>query len=256
METAPVSKPDPTAVGGLEEPRLITETGIAGRLAQLAAPSLAFIGFRVVRVRISGLNGMTVQVMIERADGTVSVDDCELASVTLSAIFDVEDVIQQAYNLEVSSPGIDRPLVRISDFQRAIGHEARLEMDPPVDGRKRFRGWIEGIEGEGPDAVLALRRTDPAPEEPADVKLRVGDIGEARLVLTEALIRETLRAAKAAREAAGEPDDEQEEENVAGDEAGPRRGPGRFAQRRKAPPHGGKKFNPAKAAQPGARSSR
>ena len=81
-------------------------------------------------------------------------------------------------------------------------------------------------------------------------------IGEARLVLTEALIRETLRAAKAAREAAGEPDDEQEEENVAGDEAGPRRGPGRFAQRRKAPPHGGKKFNPAKAAQPGARSSR
>ena len=100
METAPVSKPDPTAVGGLEEPRLITETGIAGRLAQLAAPSLAFIGFRVVRVRISGLNGMTVQVMIERADGTVSVDDCELASVTLSAIFDVEDVIQQAYNLE------------------------------------------------------------------------------------------------------------------------------------------------------------
>ena len=109
-------------------------------------------------------------------------------------------------------------------------------------------GWIEGIEGEGPDALVALWRTDPAPEEPADVKLRVGDIDEARLIVTEALIRETLRAAKAAREAAGLPDEEETGE-AEPQEAVPHRGPGRFAARRKVAPDR-KKFNPAKAARP------
>ena len=244
---------DKTAIGGIEEPRLVSETGVAARIAQVCIPTLAFLGYRLVRVKVSGANGMTVQIMAERADGTMTVADCEKASISLSAVLDVEDVVTQAYHLEMSSPGIDRPLVRVSDFLRAIEHETRIEMEVALDGRKRFRGWIEGVEGEGADALLKLRRTDAAAEEAADVKLLLRDIGEARLVLTEALIRETLRAAKAARQAAGEPDEDEEDD--APQSAGSASGPGRFAARnvraKPVAPSRVMKRNPAKAARPG-----
>ncbi len=219
----------PSAEGTIGEPRLVVETGVAARVAQIAAPVLADLGYRLVRARILSGQGTTLQVLLERPDGTLSVDDCEKASLALSPVLDLEEPIAEAYHLEISSPGIDRPLVRVSDFRRAIGHEVRLEMAVPMDGRKRFRGWIQGIEGEGPRAELQLRRTDTRGDEEADVKLVLADISEARLILTEALIREALRRDKAAREAA-DPDasvespEEQESQSA-------RRGPGRFARR-------------------------
>jgi ribosome maturation factor RimP len=205
----------------LDEPRLITDTGVAARVALIAAPVLHDLGFRLVRVKISPGMDTTLQIMAERPDGTMNVDDCEKVSVALSPVLDLEEPLPQAYRLEVSSPGIDRPMVRLSDFKRAIGHEARIELNFGLDGRKRFRGWIEGVEGEGRDAIVLLRRIDARADEPSDVRLPVSDIDQARLVLTEALIRESLRAGKLGIE---EPAPEPEEETDV------RRGPGRFAK--------------------------
>jgi ribosome maturation factor RimP len=182
---------------GLDEPRLVTETGMAARVAAIAEPVLAGLGFRLVRVRVSGRDGMTVQIMAERPDGTFSIEDCEAASRTLSPSLDVEDPIPGGYRLELSSPGIDRPLVRISDFERAKGHEAKVEMTVPVDGRKRFRGEIEGVEG-----TEALLRFSDKQGEAQTVRLPVGDMLEARLVLTDALIAESLKRGKNAERAA------------------------------------------------------
>src|SRR5436190_21360243 len=111
-----------------DEPRLIAEQGIAARVAALATPVLSGLGYRVVRVRVSGTAGMTVQIMAEKANGTMAIEDCEAASRALSPVFDVEDPIDQEYRLEMSSPGIDRPLVRRSDFVRHAGHEMKIEM--------------------------------------------------------------------------------------------------------------------------------
>lgn len=218
----------------LDEPRFYVETGIAARVAHVAVPVLADLGFRLVRVKISGEAGTTVQIMAERSDGTISVADCEAISQALSPVLDVEDPVKQAYRLEISSPGIDRPLVRLSDVGRAIGQEARFEMAIPVEGRKRFRGEIAAVEGEPPQARLLLRRFDAKPDEASEVWLKLWEIGDAKLVLTEELIREALRAAKAAAKNASDQADEPETE--AGDDdaaeqasAVPRRGPGRFA---------------------------
>jgi ribosome maturation factor RimP len=184
-------------VDPLDEPRLIEENGPARRVANIAAPTLRGLGLRLVRVKISASSGCTVQIMAERADGTMSIEDCEETSVALSPVLDVEDPIAQAYRLEISSPGIDRPLVRVSDFERAIGHEAKIEMARPVDGRKRFRGTIESVEtGDNPSAHI---RFAVAEGETADVALTIKDMGEARLVLSDALIREALRREKAAK---------------------------------------------------------
>jgi len=176
----------------LAEPRLITEQGVAARVAAIATPVLAGLGYRLVRVRVSAAQGCTVQVMAERADGSMAIEDCEAASRALSPVFDVEDPIDTEYRLEISSPGIDRPLVRRSDFERYAGHEAKIEMEIAQDGRKRFRGILTGVEGE----VAKLRRRDAAEGEPADVLLPIADMAEARLVLTDELIRESLRKGK------------------------------------------------------------
>src|ERR1700753_3288759 len=141
----------------LDEPRLIEENGPARRVANIVAPTLRSIGFRLVRVKISASSGCTVQIMAERADGAMSIEDCEEASAAVSPVLDVEDPIAQAYRLEISSPGIDRPLVRVSDFERAVGHEAKIEMARPVNGGKRFRGTIGSVEaGESPRAHIRL----------------------------------------------------------------------------------------------------
>src|SRR3954463_1292594 len=178
------------------EPRLITENGIAARVAAIATPVLTGMGYRLGRGRISGTSGGTGQIMAERPDGSLPIEDCEAASRALSPVFDAEDPIDREYRLEVSSPGIDRPLVRRSDFERHAGYEAKIEMEIAQDGRKRFRGILTGVEGE----AAKLRRTDGAQGEAADVVLPIADMAEARLVLTDELIRESLRKEKAARE--------------------------------------------------------
>jgi ribosome maturation factor RimP len=191
--------PDPAGLdeAGLREPRLLTETGTAARVAALVERSILPLGYRLVRVRVSGTNGCTVQIMAERPDGTMTVEDCETVSRTMSPVLDVEDPIGRAYHLEVSSPGIDRPLVRASDFERWAGHEAKIEMTLIVAGRRRFRGTLLGADG----AKARLRRTDAQPGEATDVELRIADMSEAHLVLTDALITESLRRAKAASRA-------------------------------------------------------
>ena len=130
-----------------DEPRLITETGRAARVATIVEPVLAGLGYRLVRIRISAFAGCTVQIMAERPDGTLAIEDCEAASRALSPVLDVTDPIEGSYRLEISSPGIDRPLVRRSDFDRYAGHVAHIEMSAPIDGRRRFRGQLLGTEG-------------------------------------------------------------------------------------------------------------
>jgi ribosome maturation factor RimP len=217
---------------GLNEPRFTRETGVAARVAELAVPVLADLGFRLVRVKLSAQAGTTVQVMAERPDGTMSIEDCEAVSQALSPVLDVEDPVKSAYRLEISSPGIDRPLVRRSDIVRALGQEVRIEMaigqGGELGGRKRFRGRIAAVEGDDRAARLKLLRLDAKPDEAEEVLLPIVEIDEAKLVLTEDLIREALRAAKLAEKSATE-------ENL-GEQAGetpaapaPRRGPGRFA---------------------------
>ena len=145
------------AAAALDEARVIEDAGPAKRIGRAAAPVLRDLGLRLVRAKMSTA-GATVQIMAERPDGTMSIEDCERASIALSPVFDVEEPMAQSYRLEVSSPGIDRPLVRESDFTRAIGHDVRIEMTLPLNGRKRFRGRIEAVApgAEGPSARLAL----------------------------------------------------------------------------------------------------
>jgi ribosome maturation factor RimP len=177
--------------------RLIKDSGVAGRVAGVVEPAIEGLGFRLVRVRVTALNGCTVQIMVERPDGTMTVEDCEAVSRAISPVLDLEDPVERAYHLEISSPGIDRPLVRRTDFQRWAGHEAKLEMAVPVAGRKKFRGVIMGVEGD----AAVLERVDAKPGEDKRVLLILRDIGEARLVLSDALIRESLRRGKAALKA-------------------------------------------------------
>jgi ribosome maturation factor RimP len=174
------------------EPRLVIETGVAARIAAAIEPALGTLGFRLVRVKVTGRDGGTLQVMAERPDGTFTIEDCETASRALSPILDVEDPIQSAYRLELSSPGIDRPLARRSDIERARGHEAKIEMASMIEGRKRFRGIIEAIEND----AVKLKST----EGKEDALLPLNEIADAKLVLTDALIEESLRRDKRAKE--------------------------------------------------------
>src|SRR5271163_1223851 len=159
-----------------DEPRLITEPGRAARVAAIVEPVLAGLGYRLVRVRISGFAGCTVQIMAERPDGSLSIEDCEVASRALSPVLDVTDPIEGAYRLEISSPGIDRPLVRRSDFDRYAGHIAHVEMQVLIDGRRRFRGELSGTEGD-----CVRMRCGDAEKDPVDVLLPINDMTEARL---------------------------------------------------------------------------
>ena len=203
------------------ERRLIVEPGLAARLAAIVEPVLEGMGYRLVRVRISGLDGCTVQVMAERPDGSMTIEDCEAASRALSPVLDVADPMDRAYRLEISSPGIDRPLVRRSDFERYAGNLLKVEMAVAIDGRKRFRGLLLGAEGD----QARIRSDDAASGEPADVLLPIEEMAEARLVLTDALIAESLRRGKQAeRQLHGA--DEQEHANV--NAAGTPRHPNQF----------------------------
>src|SRR6201994_3227873 len=149
----------------LAEPRLVVEPGVAARVSAIAAPVLQQMGYRLVRIRISGEAGCTVQIMAERPDGSMQIEDCEAVSRALSPVLDVADPIDRAYRLEISSPGIDRPLVRRSDFERHAGHLVKIEMAVANHGRKRFRGILSGVVGD----QVRIRRDDAPAGEEADV---------------------------------------------------------------------------------------
>ncbi len=179
--------------------RFLRETGIAAGIAELVEPVVEGLGFRLVRVQVSGRDGQTVQIMVERPDGTLTIEDCETVSRSLSAVLDVHDPIRGAYRLEVSSPGIDRPLVRASDFEAWKGYEARIEVKEPIEGRKRFRGRLEGVEnGE------VLLEADVPGQGLATIGFKLDLIGDAKLLMTDELIREALRRSKTGGVGGGE----------------------------------------------------
>ena len=169
-------------------------------MSAVAAPVLHGMGYRLVRIKISGEAGCTVQIMAERPDGTMSVEDCEAVSRALSPVLDVNDPIERAYRLEISSPGIDRPLVRKSDFERYTGHIAKIETSMPIQGRKRFRGVLAGTEGE----TARIRRDDAAEGEETEIMIPIEEMSEAKLVLTDELVSEALRREKSAKREARE----------------------------------------------------
>lgn len=152
---------------------------LAERIAELITPAIEAMGFDLVRVQVSGSQRPTLQIMAEPASGrTMSVDDCAEVSRAISAVLDVEDPIAGSYSLEVSSPGIDRPLTRPKDYERFIGHEAKVETNAPLDGRKRFKGPIRSVAAEAVEMTV----------DGADIRIPFAAIHKAKLVLTDALI--------------------------------------------------------------------
>lgn len=164
--------------------RMLAKTPMDEKIARVIGASVEAMGFDLVRVRLMGGQRPTLQVMAEKPDGTMDVDDCADLSHALSALLDVEDPIDGEYVLEVSSPGIDRPLTRLADFDRWKGYEAKLELRDAVDGRKRYRGALAGVEGEN----VLLDAT-----EGERVSLAFAELGDAKLVLTDELIAESLK---------------------------------------------------------------
>lgn len=172
--------------------RFIEETGVALDVARLAEPVAEELGLRLVRVIVSGRDGCTVQIMVDRADTTVTVDDCAKLSRRLSPVLDVEEPVSGKYRLEVSSPGIDRPLVRIKDFIDWAGYEAKVEMRELIDGRKRFRGVIEGIE----NGEIRLQLELEGYEGLQVIGLPIDLVESAKLIMTDELIKAALAQGK------------------------------------------------------------
>jgi len=177
--------------GTLPMSELIAKTAIDRRLAEILTPAIEGMGFELVRVRLMGGKTKTLQVMAERPDGGIEVDDCAKISTAISALLDVEDPVEEAYTLEVSSPGIDRPLTRLKDFGTWEGYEAKLETAELIDGRRRFKGMLQGVED---DEVLI--EIDGPEGDPVIIGLKYDWLSDAKLVLTEELIREMLKARK------------------------------------------------------------
>ncbi|WP_051150440.1 ribosome maturation factor RimP [Rubellimicrobium thermophilum] len=201
---------------------LIAKTAIDRRLAAIAESVARSLGFELVRLRLMGGTRKTLQIMAQRPDGRMEVEDCARLSTALSAVLDVEDPIAEAYTLEVSSPGIDRPLTRLQDFETWAGHEAKLETEILIDGRRRFRGVLQGVEGE--EVLLALEEQG----EMVTVGLRFDWIADAKLVLTDDLIRQTLQGRRDAGlidesqfDAVEQVIDGEDEDGDPGDGAGP-----------------------------------
>lgn len=192
------------------EARIITETGIDRRIAEIIEPVLVAMDFRLVRVRLMNQNGVTLQVMAERQDGTMTVQDCEAVSMAISPVLDVEEPVDKAYNLEVSSPGIDRPMVRKSDFERWQGHIVKFETSILVENRKRFRGKIVKVDENG----FTIERDQIAYGEEPTVEIPFNTLADAKLILTDDLIRDALRADKLARNAAANQNEEDEDTSI------------------------------------------
>lgn len=188
----------------LTEKRYIKETGLEARVAAIVEPVANGLGYSLVRIKISQENGMTLQIMAEDENGRFTITDCETLSKDVSPVLDVEDPIDREYHLEVSSPGIDRPLVRKRDFERFGGHEVKIELSDMINGRKRFRGFIHSVDDE---AVTITLPDAPGGTDPAH-RLRFVDIAEAKLVMTDKLM-DMARAEQALH-----PIDDEETETV------------------------------------------
>lgn len=169
---------------------LIAKAAIDRRIAQIIGPVIEDMGFELVRVRLMTGKQATLQIMAQKPDGTIEVDDCAKISTAVSAVLDVEDPIVEAYTLEVSSPGIDRPLTRLKDFDQWQGFEAKIETEELIDGRRRFKGILAGIEDD--EVLIEL---DDA-KEPVTIGLKFDWLSDAKLVLTDELIRDVLRGRK------------------------------------------------------------
>jgi ribosome maturation factor RimP len=180
--------------------RFIRETGLAAEIAALVEPALEDLRYRLVRVQVLGRDGQTVQIMAERPDGTMTVEDCEAISRQISPLLDAHDPLPGSYRLEISSPGIDRVLVRPSDFEDWAGHKAKIMLKEPIGGRKRLRGTIEGLENG-----LVRFSPEAAGEGDGLLLLPLHAIAEAKLILTDELIRDALRRAKKAKRQGADP---------------------------------------------------
>ena len=165
---------------------LVAKAAIDRRIAEIITPVVEDMGFEVVRIRLMTGKESTLQIMAQKPDGTIEVDECGKISTAISAVMDVEDPILDAYTLEVSSPGIDRPLTRMKDFVQWEGFEAKIETDELIDGRRRFKGQLAGVEG---DEILIT-----IPE--GTIGLKFEWLSDAKLVLTDELIRDVLRGRK------------------------------------------------------------
>lgn len=174
--------------------RFVTETGVAGKIAALAEPVIEALGFRLVRVVVSNRDGGTLQIMAERPDGQIDVNELTKISRDLSPLLDAHEIISDRYFMEVSSPGIDRPLVRPVDFEKWVGYEAKIKVNQAIEGQKRFRGIIEGFENN----EVLLRA--PVGEQKTDQVLGFAPelIEDAKLVMTDELIKAAM-AGKAAQ---------------------------------------------------------
>jgi len=158
------------------------------RIAEIITPVIEDLGYELVRVRLMGGQYHTLQIMADKPQGGIEVDDCAAISTAVSAVLDVEDPILDAYTLEVSSPGIDRPLTRMKDFEAYEGYEAKIETAEMIDGRRRFKGVLAGVEGT--EVLINI--------EEGTIGLEFDWLSDAKLVLTDELIREMLRQRKAA----------------------------------------------------------
>lgn len=167
---------------------LVAKTAIDRRLAEIIQPVIEDLGFELVRVRLQGGKTATLQIMADRPEGGINVDDCGDISTAVSAALDVEDPLEDPYHLEVSSPGIDRPLTRLKDFETFEGYEVRVETNQPIDGRKRFKGMLAGVEGE--EVLINV--------EEGTIGLNFDLLSDAKLLLTDELIAEMLRQKKEA----------------------------------------------------------
>ncbi|WP_121061131.1 ribosome maturation factor RimP [Chachezhania antarctica] len=167
---------------------LIAKAAIDRRLAEIISPVIEDLGFELVRIRLMSGKSTTLQIMADRAQGGIEVDDCAQISNAVSAVLDVEDPILDTYTLEVSSPGIDRPLTRLKDFDMFEGYEAKIETAELIDGRRRFKGMLAGIDGD--EVLINL--------DEGTVGLKFDWLSDAKLVLTDDLIKEMLRQRKAA----------------------------------------------------------
>jgi ribosome maturation factor RimP len=171
---------------------LIAKTAIDRRLAEIITPVIEDLGYELVRVRLQGGKTATLQIMADRPEGGINVDDCAQISTAVSATLDVEDPIEDNYHLEVSSPGIDRPLTRLKDFGTFEGYEARLDLNQAIDGRKKFKGVLAGVEGT--EVLINIEDKGQTHTIGLDFDL----LSDAKLVLTDELIKEMLRQKKEA----------------------------------------------------------
>ncbi|MCV6597211.1 MAG: ribosome maturation factor RimP [Mangrovicoccus sp.] len=185
---------------------LIASASIDRRLAEIVGPVIEDLGYELVRVRLMGGQTKTLQIMADKPNGGIEVDDCAAISTAVSAVLDVEDPLEEAYTLEVSSPGIDRPLTRLKDFELWHGYEAKIETRDMIDGRRRFKGQLAGVEDD--EVLITLANAGPE-RETMTIGLKFDWLSDAKLVLTDELIAEMLRARKAAA-----PDESQFDEIV------------------------------------------